>query len=245
MDKIDICIVAACRPALLAQTLESFSEKIFRNFKISGVYVNIDPIFGSEEEGAATEAALKSFFPDAVIRRPQFPSFGTAVKHVWQVTTAPYIFHLEDDWAANQNLGPEEIGALFETPSTAQVSLNHFYKNWDFKRGEFHENKKTYRVLGMRLKWGAPRPYFTTSPSFLRGEFARRSAKLMDPQFDPEKQFYTGVNKPLEQYASRFRNFIYGKDRPFVISDTGREWRDSRKIAKSIVNSTSVWTARE
>lgn len=46
MTNIDVTLICGRRPTLLGQTLESFSEKLFKNFKINRVVVNIDPFGG-------------------------------------------------------------------------------------------------------------------------------------------------------------------------------------------------------
>jgi hypothetical protein len=63
----------------------------------------------------------------------------------------------------------------------------------------------------------------------------------MDPSRDPEKQFYSGVNAELERLAAPHKNYIFSPQQKPVIRDTGREWRDNRKIKKVIENTTSYW----
>ena len=66
----------------------------------------------------------------------------------------------------------------------------------------------------------------------------------MNPALDPEKQFYNGFNEELEHFSSIYRNrFLIGQKSPNIISDTGRDWRDSREIEKTIVEGVSHWKA--
>lgn len=81
---MDITIVCGRRPDLLSRTLASFQDNMFRHFDIGTVHANIDPFCGTEAEGDACEALLRSHFPRVAIRRPETPSFGMAVKHLWQ-----------------------------------------------------------------------------------------------------------------------------------------------------------------
>lgn len=241
MATMDICIVAGQRPDLLRKTLESFAAGLFQHFDIATCYANIDPIFGDRSQGDAAENVVKDFFPNADVHRPQTPQFCTAIKHLWRASRSDVIFHLEDDWVLNQNLKPADILPFFETQSIAQVSLNHVEKQWDFTKGPFQEKDVKRRFLGLSFKTGKKFPCFTTSPSFIRGEFARNASVFLDERYDPEKQFYKGVNQQLERYVSPYRNYLYGQGRPFVITDAGRDWRDARNISKTIINHTSVW----
>ena len=63
----------------------------------------------------------------------------------------------------------------------------------------------------------------------------------MDPAFDPEKQFFKGVNPTLEAYVSKFRNKVIGEIGDYHIVDIGREWRDRRNIQKTMVGWQSQW----
>lgn len=239
--KMDICLVAGRRSELLMRTLESFEARVFRHFDIANCYANIDPIFGDPEEGDKTAAVIRSFFPDAHIRRPETPNFCAAVKHIWSASQSGFVLHLEDDWVVNEDLNPEQILPLFDNASIKQVSLNNFHKQWNFKKGPFHHNWRRRKFMGVRFKTGPAFPCFTTSPSFLCGDFARASSALMDQQFDPEKQFYNNLNMELQSFVKPYSNFIYGEGKPFIITDIGRDWRDERKIDKTFENGASVW----
>ena len=239
--KIDICLVAGRRSELLLRTLQSFEALVFRHFDIANCYANIDPIFGDAEEGDKTAAVVRSFFPDADIRTPETPNFCVAVKHIWSASRSDFVLHLEDDWVVNEDLTAQQILPLFDDPSIKQVSLNNFHKQWNFKKGPFHHNRRRHKFMGLRFKSGPTFPCFTTSPSFLRGDFARASSTLMDQKFDPEKQFYSDLNMELQSFVKPYRNFIYGDGKPFIITDIGRDWRDEHKIDKTFENGASVW----
>ncbi|MDP9572466.1 UNVERIFIED_ORG: hypothetical protein J2W66_002959 [Agrobacterium larrymoorei] len=245
MPTIDICLVAGRRPDLLKTTLQSFSASVFENFNVTNFYANIDPIFGGTDDEKRTQDVIRSFFPDAHITTPENPNFCTAVKRNWLSTQSPFVFHLEDDWVVNEKIFSAEILEIFSNKDVAQVSLNHFYKNWNYKHGPYHRQWPRWKVLGIKFKLGFSFPCFTTSPSFLRGDFARKAGALMDERFDPEKQFHNDVNRPLKKFIKPYKNFIYGERKPYVITDTGRNWRDERKIKKTLVNSTSSWETTE
>ncbi|MDQ1199018.1 hypothetical protein [Agrobacterium sp. SORGH_AS 787] len=245
MSTIDICLVAGRRPDLLKTTLQSFNASVFQNFEVANFYANIDPIFGDTDDEKRTQDVIRSFFPDAHIRAPESPNFCTAVKQNWLSTRSPFVFHFEDDWVVNQEISSAEILEIFSDKNVGQVSLNHFYKNWNYKHGHYHRQWPRWKVFGIKFKLGFPFPCFTTSPSFLKGDFARKAAALMDDRYDPEKQFHSLVNRPLVKFVRPYKNFIYGEGKPYVITDTGRDWRDERKIKKTLLNSTSVWETTE
>ena len=81
------------------------------------------------------------------------------------------------------------------------------------------------------------------SPSFVRGDFARRWAALLNENLDPE-------NKPIQtlillaEFVRPYRNFIYtGKlSEKRLFGDAGREWREARSIEKKIIDGQSIWT---
>lgn len=242
MSSIDLCIVSGRRPELLAQTLDSFRGKVFDRLGISHVYVNLDAIFGSEDDHARCIEVILQFDPTATIFEPEKSGFAAAVQRLWSATTSDYVLHLEDDWVALRDLGTEVL-APFADPDIMQVSFHTADQNWDIaRRGHFHQRNEYAKVLGIKIPLFRTFPKFTTSPSISRGVFLRRSAEMMDISRDPEKQFYSGVNRPLEAYVGSYRNYIYSPDGVPVIRDTGREWRDQRHIAKTITNATSTWT---
>lgn len=240
MVSLDLCIVSGRRPELLAVTLDSFSQRVFCRLVPERVFVNLDPIFGSEEDHAAVLSIVRERFPEATIFEPETPGFGAAVKRLWLATRADYVFHLEDDWVANSNVD-EDVFAPFEDKSIQQVSF-HRNENWDFKKkGRFHEKRDYVRLMGIKLPFYTAMPQFTTSPSILKGDFARHAASLMDPSRDPEKQFYSSVNMELEKFAKPFRNYVFSPAGTPVIRDIGIEWREARGIQKNIQNGTSTW----
>ncbi|NTE86915.1 glycosyltransferase family 2 protein [Agrobacterium rubi] len=236
---IDITIVAGRRPELLQKTLESFSKNAFQFHNVINVYANIDPIFGDVDDEARCIAVLKSHFDGAIISTPSAPGFTAAVKRLWRNTTADYVFHLEDDWIALDTLD-QRVDRCF-TGDIKQVSFHSANQNWDIARkGHLHRGKRYLKFLGVRLPTSSY-PKFTTSPSVIDGDIARECAKLMDPAFDPEKQFYSSVNHAMERHIGSFNNYIFSPNRVPVVEDTGREWRDERGIQKKIINAASSW----
>ena len=242
MTLIDVSIVAGRRPDLLRTTMASFGELVFSNFNVGRVSINIDPIFGSDEDARDCADIVRRIFPDAVVLTPERPSFCAAVKRLWQATEADFVLHLEDDWISLGRIGDEALRA-FADRAVQQVSLHHADQNWDIKaKGHFHKRNNYLKLAGIKIPKFTSFPKFTTSPSFLRGDFARTCAGLLIEEFDPEKQFYSAVNPALERTVASFKNYIYSPDARPVIRDIGREWRDQRAISKTVSKGKSVWS---
>lgn len=84
---------------------------------------------------------------------------------------------------------------------------------------------------------------FGTSPQFLRGDYARRIGALLDPNLDPEKQMFHGLNPEIAKAQKPLRcALLGGVGIPYLIEDIGREWRDARKITKTVRRGRSIWT---
>jgi hypothetical protein len=236
--------VAGRRPELLSRTLASFGANLIVNFEVGSVFVNIDPIFGDETQHDRTVNVVKDFFPHAEISAPTTPGFCKAVKENWGRTTADFVLHLEDDWLINISVDAGVIEGYFKDHNVSQVMFQSVEKTWDARtNGIYPTLKRRYRIFGFDLPLKYRRPTFTTSPSFLRGTFARQVAALYDVNFDPEKQFSKRVNLPLERYTYRFRSVMHAIDDGFVITDIGREWRDVRGIEKDMRGCVSRWSS--
>lgn len=239
--KLDVTIVAGRRPELLRATLDSFFHRALAYHDVQNVFVNIDPIFGDEADADACIKAVKDYFPSPVIFTPANAGFGAAVKTLWSMTTSDYVMHLEDDWLVLEEID-SRVETCFERKRVKQVSFHTANQKWDIgRRGNRHRRRRYATFMGIKFPLPGTYPIFTTSPSIIDGQFARMSAELMNTSFDPEKQFYYGVNSPLERAVAKYDNFIFSPNcRPLIV-DTGREWREERGISKNIRNGTSVW----
>lgn len=237
---IDISLVCGRRPELLERTLESFSKNVFSNFEIANVFANIDPFCGTEEDGLSVEKLLKKYFQNCNIFKPNSPSFGAAVKRVWSATKSDIVLHMEDDWVAEESIDWLNFDKEL-TGNVACLSFMTLEKNWR-KNSSFHTRYIKRKLFGVTY-WRSTVACFTTSPCFLRGDFARRCGELMDPSLDPEKQFSNGLNLDLEKYALKFSNkFLIGRESKYIIRDIGREYRFRSGLNKTIVDGVSVWT---
>lgn len=238
---IDVTIVCGRRPELLGPTLASFHENLFSRFNLGTVYANIDPFCGTGTDGDLCEAMLRERFERVDITRPETPSFGAAVKSLWQRPQADVFFHMEDDWELLMPLSPEVIFERLKGP-VVQVQLasrDRLYLPYTYAF------ETTWRkTFGLKLfkRANRDRPEFATSPSFVTRAFAAACARQMDPDKDPEKQLYA-PDTPLGTYTKSFRNHpLQGPRRKAVVRDLGRPWLGAQGVRKSIVEGVSTWT---
>ncbi|MES0810418.1 hypothetical protein ABLO27_13125 [Roseibium sp. SCPC15] len=243
-EKIDISLVSGARPGLLRETLESFYSKLFKNFDLQTLYVNIDPFEGGPEEVETCELICREYFSEVVSRKPDKPHFTKAVRWLWSRPKADWCFHLEDDWVLSREVSLQEFHDA-QKRNVAQISLMTREKNWGY-RSMYHYEPSRLTFLGRDLgkSLNRRRPIFTTSPSFVRRDFAHRCAELMNDTLDPEKQLNT-LNPELNAYTADFRNHFIGARREFVAIDIGRQHRDEHGITKTVIDGNSVWTNEE
>ena len=237
MQNIDIVIIATRRRALVERMIRSFSEKVFNNFTVGKVFINIDPVWGDENDQAAIKNLLEQTFQDVTIFEPKKANFPHAVKVSWMHTTADTVLHLEEDWIALEQITPNIV---FEnlTNEIPSLSLMHEEKNWNGKQ-EYHYPRP--KMFGQLFKFeDRTRPHFSTSPSFWSGNFLRDCAMLIDIKFDPEKQFYDDINLKLQKFVSKKKcKFLTGK--PNLVEDIGRVWREENHIEKIYENGVTSW----
>lgn len=244
IDGIDLLLLCGARPTLLKRTLESFNARVFRNFKISNVFANIDLFQGGKDQVLENKQLILDYFPNAVVYTPPTPSFTGAVKTLWQSARSQYCLHLEDDWIASDEVTPEMVFPLFRA-DVAQVSFLVKEKNWRFQ-APFHTKWEPRKFFGVRVgkRLLKNEPIFTTGPSFAVGSFLNQCAKLMDESLDPEKQLYDGRNRALREYTRNYKNVLL-RGAPFLIEDIGRDFRDAAGLEKRIVDGQTIWTLRQ
>lgn len=236
--KIDLTIVGGSRPELLRRTLQSFHDKMFVNFEVGTVFVNLDPFGGNEKDRQDCIEILNSFFTNPEITCPTSNSFGLAVKNLWSKPKTPIFFHLEDDWESNIVITPKMTTCL-NNKSVAQLALK-YGKNHRYFKERFHWEKRD--IFGFKILPNFARPIFTTSPSFIKSSFANSCSQMMDPLLDPEKQLSNGLIPSLSSFTANFKcKFLLEKSKEANIVDIGREWRLQKGLDKIERNGKSIW----
>lgn len=241
MPSVDICLVSGCRPGLLAQTLESFHDKLINRLSVARCLANIDLFGGGEADRQKCVQLVLQYFPQAEIFQPTRPNFAAAVQRIWQATSAPHVLHLEDDWVLLESIDPIQTLALLNEETRALKFLSREH-HWNPKQnGCFDVGSIRRKFLSITVSRESYNRH-GTSPGLFDGEFVRTWAKLMDIHMDPEKQVRPGMNQPLFEYARQFRcRFLPGQNNAELIRDIGRAWRDQQGISKRLKNGQTVW----
>jgi hypothetical protein len=237
---LDITLVSGARPALLQQTLESFQKGMFANFDIKNVYANVDLIMGSQDDLNQCVRLIAQHFPEAQISTPEHPSFGQAVKSLWQATGDNVVFHLEDDWLLNQSIFPKDIFPLFQDDvGMVQPAMMLRQDETD----DFLIMTKKTKIFGIPIKYEKVNAY-GTSPRFFRPGLAKTFGDLIIAEMDPEKQVFKRKNKALEEAHEPYRcRLVWADGGEPLITDIGRDWRQSRQIKKVNRNGYAHWTS--
>lgn len=218
--EIDLTMTATRRPDLVARTLASFNEMLFKRLPVSRFFLNIDPVWGTADDDNEVERVARTYFDRVEIRRPPAGSYGGAVKWLWSQPDAAWFLHLEDDWILSHRIDLKRLSCQMSS-GASQIKI----ANWT------------------RLRRRRRPPELGLCPLFSRSDFAKLAAKHMNSDLDPDKQFRNGTNPPLEKAVNGHFAVYFGT--PFTREtaiDIGREWRIERQIGKKIVDGASVWT---
>jgi hypothetical protein len=214
---IDLCIVATLRPEILERTLDSFKKHIKCGSDIFAI-VNIDLIPKKTTKDAfKIMEMIKGYFPENIINSEQEGNFAHAVKTVWSVSKAEWVFHLEDDWE-------------FLTDIDLDFAIDKLEKTGN---NYMRFPKEQAPHLNCMFKPAL-------QPCLIRGTYAREFAEYMRTDKDPEKQLRIQEdNKP--KFNECISRFINGGllDYPAYpcCRDIGREWREQHGFKK--------WNAKE
>ena len=220
METVDITLLCGSRPELLKQTLNTFSEKVFINFSIGNVYVNIDPHGGGGSEQRKCNSIVKKIFPHAQMNLTTKPSFAKAVCYLWEKPKSKYFLHLEDDWIALSPIFQKSINNLFDK-KVKQVQI----VKPRIEQSLFGRNRwRPYSISPLYLP-DFKRPSFATSPSFLESDFAKKVALRIDTSLHPEKQMFNKLNPELENFLQQYISTALVRWwQPPKIKDIGRNW---------------------
>lgn len=225
LREIDVTLVSARRPDLVARTMKSFHANLFTRLPVRRLFVNIDPIWGTEADDREVERICREVLPDTeqVYRRPAQAHFCRAVKWLWSQPSGEWFLHMEDDWDLVRPIDLDQLQKEMRYPGIKQIALRRPPKLW---------------------RKSQTSPYFGTSPSFIDVPVGKMAASLMRPEMDPEKQFYKERNPELIAAVRPYRIRFHGGRfaRPPIV-DTGREWREARGIEKVVEGGLTSWTA--
>jgi len=241
---IDITTTATLRPAILAQTLDSFFENLLggtalHHFEYRHI-LNIDCVGDDCVPYDVIHESEKRFGTMPTVRIAEDPNFTRAFRWVWQQAAAEYVFHLEDDWVMQQPVSlVDMVSFLDEHQDFALLRLNKFESAYRplFKPDgplthlarQWNRHMPWSQELGIfevpdeyKMKLG-----FSGNPSLLRGEFVQEFVKYLQiEEWDPEVQLH--LMPDIEDSGSSIMRWRYGiwqkqKSRA-TIRDIGRVW---------------------
>lgn len=215
MQPIDVTMVAVRRPELAAAVLTSFRRHLFDRLPVRRFFLNIDPLWGDDDDDAAVELIVRSHFlntdTEIEVSRPEKASLTAAIKRLWAKPETDCFLHLEDDWELRIPVEPRRV-----------------------------DDKMRGGIGQIRLSWWYPTKRFTrpvefgTMPAFNRTKFARGVADLLDPALHPERQAYNGANLKLSAWRQQWLFRYYGSAlTPAALRDIGKPWAQQRGLAKS------------
>lgn len=238
-DKIDITMTAVIRPAILNRTLSSIVNNICQERDRFRLILNIDPI-GENVKPAKVIRIAKKYFDDFIYNIPKTPSFPKAVKWVWANATAPYIFHIEDDWTINRKIDVDDMINILKNHE--KLSSLRLYKYTTPKGKKFRTFLCvwTYNEEGFYLAkdW---KKQFGLNPILIKREFINQTLPRMVDNINPEKQF----RDSQKQMASIIKNWQYAlyckPGDTAIVTDIGRQWINNTNFAKPKTGTFLTW----
>lgn len=216
---VDICMTATIRHLILEETLKSFTEKMLKDKPQYRLIINIDPIGEKQKRIGAMKEIAKKYFDDVIINVPEIAGFTKAVQWCWSQTTAPFVFHLEDDWKLLTEINIHDmIQILNQNDRLVSLRLNK----------ENTGPSKHTTQYGFVYS-----PKISLNPTLFKGVFVRTVVPLMDLNLNPEKQLRSSQSTERGKYISHFYHGIYTRESTNrVVLDIGRKWMDKSNYTK-------------
>jgi hypothetical protein len=231
-DKIDITMTAVLRPKIFAETLQLIKQRVCKDeidrFRL---ILNVDPIGENVNPKDMIKIAKKNF-DNVLFNIPKEPSFPKAVKWVWSQSTAPYVFHWEDD-----------VNILHDIDIDKMIEILKKYKDVSslrlFKMKT--PNKNTFNVFNCKWNYHDDGLYIAThrtkqfglNPILIKQEFIKEAVERMVDNVNPEKQFRSS-QKYMRPLIMKWKYAIYsypGAPR-MVDGRKGQRWKDRLKLDK-------------
>jgi len=231
MIKVDITMTAVIRPSLLEETLEKIVENVVDIPERFRLIINIDPV-GEEIDPIKVVKTARKYFNDVVYNIPLEPSFPKAVKWVWDASTAPYVFHWEDDVFILRKIDikdminilerHEKIASLrlFKEDTPKRNNIGVFRSNWKYNKEGFYIADKWQEQFGL-------------NPVLIKQSFIKEAIILMKDDINPEKQFRAAYEW-MVPLISKWKYGLYTKpgDKALVWGKKGQIWKNKHKLHK-------------
>ena len=220
LSKIDIVTTAVLRPKLFERTLESFCKRMLTDRERYRLILNIDCI-GEKVKPDTMIRIAENYFDDIIYNISHKPWFPSAVIWCWKTTTAPKIFHMEEDWKLLVPIKIDDMIAILDKhPKLASLRLNKQ------KTGKV---TKQDRLQGFKLHHKV-----SLNPTLFTGKFIRTTVPFMSKKRNPEKQLRPN-NLMIRKHLRQFQHGIYIRPTTErIVVDTGRKWMKKTPYIKPI-----------
>lgn len=210
--KLEFTTTAMRRPAIIAQTYESFARNLRGlSLKNCTLFLNIDPDPVTDPSDAdLVEQIARETFGEVRVFTPAEANFAGAIKRLWAQPTGVYFFHLEDDWTLNKSASVETLAALLDAdPELSSVNLRPYRTSANFSR-------------------------ICLAPGLFRTAHARVMADRMTLDANPEEQLRptTKANPHGDRHAGFKGRQFPDKPNDILLTDIGRNWMKTAGVKK-------------
>ena len=231
-DKIDIAMTAVLRPSILSETLQTILKNVCKDQKDRfRLIINVDPVGEDIDPLRVVKVAMKNF-DDVVYRIADTPSFPHAVKWVWEQSTAPYVFHWEDDVDILHPIDIDDMISihkkypdvsslrLYKAETPKRKSFHTFSCRWDYNKDGFFVARDWKRQFGL-------------NPILIKQEFVKEAISRMVDDTNPEKQFRES-QKYMRPLIKKWKYALYTRPgAPRMIDGRkGQRWKNKMKLDK-------------
>lgn len=229
---IDITMTSVIRPSILSNTLQTIKKFLCKNemdrFRL---IINVDPV-GEDIDPLNVVKVAEKNFNNVIYNIAETPSFPRAVKWVWSQSTAPYIFHWEDDVDILHDIDIDNMIyilntyddlsslRLYKAATPNQKSFHTFSCRWDYNKEGFFVARDWRRQFGL-------------NPILIKSEFVKEAVKRMVDDINPEKQFRES-QKYMRPLIKRWKYGLYTKPgSPRMIDGRkGQKWKNDIGLDK-------------
>ena len=245
MIKVDFTMTAVLRPKLLIGTLQAIKKYIMKkqsniDFRL---IINIDPIGVAIDPMRVVEVAQNNF-KNVIYNIPDKPSFPKAVKWAWSQSTAPYVFHWEDDINILRRIDISNMInildkykdlsslRLYKYATPKQKVLRTFACRWIYNEDGF------YKAVDWKKQFGL-------NPILIKQEFVSEAVSRMIDTVNPEKQFRFSQSY-MVPLIKKWRCGLYTKPGQARLVDgrKGQHWKNAMKLQKPRKGTFLNWVKR-
>lgn len=242
MAKIDITMTATLRPKIVIQTLKSISENIITDQYEFRLIINIDPIGEAGIQPKTILKIAKTYIKkeNIIFNFAKKPSFPKAVIWVWKNSSAPYIFHIEDDWSINRKVDVSKMIEILDKHKELSSLRLYKYKAPNKKVFSTFLCKWRYNDEGFYIadKW---QKQFGLNPILIKRQFIDEALPNMREDVNPEKQF-RDTQPYMVPVIKKWKYAIFSKpNQKTIMTDIGLDWRKRNKFTKPKKKSFLVW----